>query len=95
MNRPPPTSDELLASPELAVLYALEAALVATERALLAAHPELEEEDLCAEGSPRLRGTGWIADALLLHIAGMTACLNRYAAEARREREPGHSADPF
>lgn len=95
MKRAPPTSDELLSSPELAVLHALEAVLVVTERSLLAAHPQLEEEDLCADAAPRLRGTGWIADALLLHISAMTACLSRYQAAARRERVPGHNADPF
>src|SRR5438477_433980 len=40
-----PTSDQLLADPELAVLHALGAALAAAQRALAAAHPELEEDD--------------------------------------------------
>lgn len=95
MSRLPPTSDELMVSPELAILHALAAALTAAERALLAAHPELEEEDLCPDAPPRLNGTGWIADAILTHIAGLDACVGRYFAEERRVNGCGIRPPPF
>lgn len=80
-----PSSDQLLADPELAVLHALGAALAATQRALLAAHPELEE-DLAGDRPLELPGAGWIADSILTHINGLEQSIQRYRQEVQRAR---------
>lgn len=74
-----PTSDQLLAAPELAILHALDATLTAAHRALLAAHPDLDEEDLCGDRPLHLDGSGWIADAIVTQIAGLSASIARCA----------------
>ena len=89
-----PTSDQLLADPELAVLHALGAALAAAQRALAAAHPELEEDDFLGSRPLRLSGAGWIADALLTQLAGVESSLQRYRREVERARACLHE-DPF
>ncbi len=89
-----PTSDQLLADPELAVLHALGVTLAAAQRALLAAHPELEEDDFLGSRPLRLDSTGWIADALLTQLAGVDASLQRYRREVERTRACPHE-DPF
>jgi len=89
-----PTSDQLLADPELAVLHALGAALAAAQRALLAAHPELEEDDPLGDRPLQLDGAGWIADALVTQLAGVEASLQRYRREVARARAWPHE-DPF
>ena len=89
-----PTSDQLLAHPELAVLHALGAALAAAQRALLAAHPALEEDDSLGSRPLRLDGAGWIADALLTQLAGVEASLLRYRREVERARACPHE-DPL
>jgi len=89
-----PTSDQLLADPELAVLHALGAALAVAQQALLAAHPELEEEDILGSRPLRLDGAGWIAVALVTQIAGVEASLLRYRREVERARAQPHE-DPF
>ncbi len=89
-----PTPDQLLADPELAVLHALGAALAAAQRALLAAHPELEEDDLLGSRPLRLNGAGWIADALVTQLAGVESSLQRYRREVERARACLHE-DPF
>jgi hypothetical protein len=95
MTGEPPTSDQLLAHPELAVLHALGAALTAAQRALLAAHPELEEDDILGGSRPlQLNGAGWIADALITQLAGVEASLQRYQREVERARAHPHE-DPF
>lgn len=93
--RSPPTSDDVIASPELAILHALAATLIAAERALLAAHPELHYDDLWVETSPSPSATGWIADAMLTQIAGLEASLNRYTAQEQRERARRQHELPF
>ncbi len=62
-----PTNDQLLAAPELAILHALDATLTAAHRALLAAHPDLDEEDLCGDRSLHLGQVG--AELALLRAA--------------------------
>jgi hypothetical protein len=88
-----PSTDQLLANPELAVLHALDAALAAAQQALLAAHPELEEEDLAGGRPLQLDAAGWLADAILTHIAGLEAALRRHRGELHRQR--CRAGDPF
>ena len=90
-----PTSDQLIAAPELAILHALDAALAAAHRALLAAHPELEEEDLCGDSPLNLDGAGWIADAILTQIAGLDTSIARYRREIARSRRCPAMSYPF
>lgn len=88
MSAPLPSSLEVAESPELAILYALHASIRAAERALLAAHPELEEVDLCAQLVP-VAPMACAADLLLLHLAGVDGAINRYTAQLRRRSMPG------
>ena len=90
-----PTLDALLADPELAVLHALGAALAATQRALLAAHPELEEDDFTGERTLKLTGAGWIADGILTQVTSLEMSLQRYRREVARFRAATLHEDPF
>ena len=78
-----PSTVEAAESPELTILFALHAVVSAAERALLAAHPELEQVDISADLLP-LGTMACVADLLLLHLAGVDAAINRYAAQLRR-----------
>jgi hypothetical protein len=89
-----PTLDALLVDPELAVLHALGAALAAAQQALLAAHPELEEDDFAGERALKLTGAGWIADGILTQVTGLEVSLQRYRREVARTRAQPHE-DPF
>lgn len=88
-----PTTHELLAAPELAILHALEASLAAAQLALLTAYPELQEE-LCGE-QPLLGGSGWIADAIILQCSGLSASIARYRREFERARLARLGDPPF
>jgi hypothetical protein len=74
---------QLAESPELAVLFVLEAALETTSHVLFAAHPELETADFCAE-APDLSSDALGADAVLTHVVALGAALQRYRALLRR-----------
>ena len=93
MNVPLPTTLEAAQSPELPILYALCATVRAAERALLAAHPELEEVDLSAELLP-VTPMACVADLLLLHLTAVDGAIHRYAAQLHR-RSFGKSEDEF
>ncbi|MFL5344160.1 MAG: hypothetical protein ACJ8AT_05170 [Hyalangium sp.] len=80
-----PTTDPLLAAPELAILHALETSLAAAQRALLTAYPELQD-DLCIDRPLQLNGSGWIADAIVTQITGLSASIARYRREFERAR---------
>jgi hypothetical protein len=54
--------------------------------ALLAAHPQLEEEDLAGDRPLELPGAGWIADSILTHISGLEQSIQRYLQEIQRAR---------
>jgi hypothetical protein len=95
MSHLTPTTDQLLASPELAILHALEASLAAAQHALLAAYPELEEEDLCSDRLLLLGGSGWIADAIVTQCSGLSASITRYRRELERARQARLSPSPF
>lgn len=94
MTTPLPSSLELTQSPELAILHAFHAALKATEVALLAAHPELEERDLSANLLP-VTPMACAADLLLIHLHGIDSALHRYTAQLHRNARPGTSRDDF
>ncbi len=79
-----PEPYQLAESPELAILYALDAALVATETALVAAYPELEDADFCAEAPPRLSADAYVADAVLTEVTALQSAVRRYVALVRR-----------
>lgn len=95
MSHLAPTTDQLLAAPELAILHALEASLAAAQCALLTAYPELEEEELCGDRPLLLNGSGWIADAILTQIAGLSSSITRYRREFERARQARLRAHPF
>lgn len=80
------TADQVLVDPQLAVLHALEATLGAATWALLAAHAELEEEDLCGERPLVLDAEGWIAEGMLRLISALEDSIRRYHAEIARAR---------
>jgi hypothetical protein len=90
-----PTTDQLLAAPELAILHALEACLAAAQRALLVAYPELEEEDLCSDQPLLLGGSGWIADAIITQSSGLSASIARYRREFEHARQARLSPSSF
>jgi hypothetical protein len=88
-----PTTDQLLAAPELAILHALETSLAAAQLALLTAYPELQEDNHCVDRPLQLNGSGWIADAIVTQITGLSASIARYRLEferARLARLPDH-----
>jgi hypothetical protein len=87
MSTPLPSSLELAQWPELAILHALHAALQATERALLAAHPELEEIELAGD-LQALSPMACVADLLLTHLACIDGAINRYTAQLPRLGSP-------
>jgi hypothetical protein len=78
-----PTPSELAERPELAALHLLEASLAVTERALLAAHPDLENADFFP-AAPELEIEDWIADSVLTHISSLETALGRYRAQLQR-----------
>ena len=92
-----PEPYQLAESPQLAILHALDAVLIATKTALVAAHPELEEEDLCAEVSPRLCADAYIADAVLTNVTALQSAICRYVALVRYRSTPSvpRSNDDF
>jgi hypothetical protein len=95
MSHLTPTTGQLLASPELAILHALEACLAAAQGALLAAYPELEQEDLGSDRPLLLGGSGWIADAIITQSFGLSASIARYRREFERARQARLSHSPF
>jgi hypothetical protein len=94
----PPTPQQLLAAPELAVLDALQHLIELTGRALVAAHPEL-----IGERSLRhlLDPQATLADRLIRHMALLANATTRYqvaacAALHESDSDPGHDDDfPF
>lgn len=77
-----PSTLQLVDAPELAALHVLETALAITERALLAAYPELEE-GLYLERPARLATEAWLADAIIVHVSGLENALFRYRIQLR------------
>jgi hypothetical protein len=92
----PPTPQQLLAAPELAVLDALQHLLELTGRALVAVHPELlGERSLLHPLDPQAA----LADRLIRHMGLLANATTRYqaavlAALHEPDTDPGHD-DPF
>ena len=80
-----PSTLEVAESPELPILYALRSTVEAAERALLAAHPELEEIDVSAGQLLPVSPMAATADLLLIHLTAIDSAINRYSAQLRRE----------
>jgi hypothetical protein len=76
----PPVPEQLAASPELAILHALEALLSLTERVLIAAHPDLDQVVFFPDAPP-LSTEEWLADAILTHVNGLETAIGRYRAQ--------------
>jgi hypothetical protein len=72
-----PTPAQLATHPELASLHALQAALAATERALVTEHPPLQQRDFLAE-SPPLSVDTYFAEVVLRAIADLESAVSRY-----------------
>jgi hypothetical protein len=79
-----PETYQLAEAPELAALHVLDAAVAATEAAIGAAYPELDEVDLCSEMPPDLSTDAHVADALLTHLSSLHTAIHRYVGIVRR-----------
>lgn len=82
-----PSTTQLVDAPELAALHVLEVAL-ATERALTAAHPDLDE---LASPAQWPETAEWLADAVLVHITALETAVHRYRTHLRAR---GHRLRP-
>lgn len=71
------TPDVLTASPEMAILQALESTLSLASCALIAAHPELESHDFVRE-IPEPSVQACLADAITVHIGALECALRSY-----------------
>ena len=77
-----PSTLQLVDAPELGTLHVLETALAITERALIAAYPELEE-GLCLSRPAPLSTEAWLADAIIVHVTGLETALFHYRFQLR------------
>ena len=82
MNDALPSTLQLVDAPELAALHVLESALDIAELALIAAYPELED-GLYLEHPVTLSTDAWLADAVIVHVAGLQTALARYRLQLR------------
>lgn len=69
-----PTPDDLLESPELAILATLDVALISAAHALFAAHPQLMAGELPDEPTAQT----CIADAIIAHATLLRRCVDTY-----------------
>jgi hypothetical protein len=83
-----PSTTQLVDAPELAALHVLEVALATAERALTAAHPDLDEL-LSPTQWPET--AEWLADAVLVHITALETAVHRYRTHLRAR---GHRLRP-
>jgi hypothetical protein len=72
-----PSPLQLVDAPELAALHVLEVTLATAQHAILAAHPDLEEQSF-------LSIEEWLADAILVHVSGLEVAVRRYREQLRR-----------
>jgi hypothetical protein len=80
MNPELPSTTQLVDAPELAALHVLEVALATAERALTAAHPDLDE---LASPTQWPETAEWLADAVLVHITALETAVHRYRTHLR------------
>ena len=83
------TPDVLAASPEMAILQALESTLGLVRCALMAANPELESNDFVCE-IPQPSVQACLADAVHVHVVALECSLRSYtlyvaSADARHD----------
>jgi hypothetical protein len=83
-GRAMPPSDET--NELLTTLYGLEVALACTRNAVLAAHPDLNEEGPHDRRLMKLDAAGWMADEVLIHADALAGATARYLVEAERGR---------
>jgi hypothetical protein len=83
-----PSTTQLVDAPELAALHVLEVALATAERALTAAHPDLDE---LASPAQWPETAEWLADAVLVHITALETAVHRYRTHLRAR---GHRLRP-
>jgi len=83
-----PTPPEIAEIPELAVLSVLDFTLEASVRALVAAHPELEEETL----PPRASTAARCAERILGHVYKAKLLLASYRHLAADDGDGGEGA---
>lgn len=88
MNPELPSTTQLVDAPELAALHVLEVALATAERALTAAHPDLDE---LASPAQWPETAEWLADAVLVHITALETAGHRYRTHLRAR---GHRLRP-
>ena len=88
MNPELPSTTQLVDAPELAALHVLEVALATAERALTAAHPDLDELPRPAQWPETAE---WLADAVLVHITALETAVHRYRTHLRAR---GHRLRP-
>lgn len=83
-----PSTTQLVDAPELAALHVLEVALATAERALTAAHPDLDD---LVSPTQWPETAEWLADAILVHITALETALHRYRTHLRAR---GHHLRP-
>ena len=88
----PPTPAELARSPELAILTALDAALLVADYALLAEHAELWDQDR-PSWRPLPDSTSRIADAIIHLARRLSDALTRYRRAIEKHEEETRSDD--
>jgi hypothetical protein len=67
-------------------LHGLETALAYTRAAMLAAHPDLNEDGPHGRRLMKLDAAGWTADEILTHLDGLAQAITRYTVELERAR---------
>jgi hypothetical protein len=75
-----PSTTQLVDAPELAALHVLEVALTTAERALTAAHPDLDE---LVNPTQWPETAEWLADAVLANITALENAVQRYRVHLR------------
>jgi hypothetical protein len=86
--RRPPTPEELVETPELAILAALDDTLALTLRALVAAHPQLADPE-CPYWARHASAKSVAADRILKASRPLSTAIEAYcgAAAVRRKRD--------
>lgn len=85
-----PSTVQLAEAPELAALHVLEVALATAERALTAAHPNLDE---LADSAAWPETSEWLADAILVHLTALEVAVHRYRTHLRARTRQSCPAD--
>ena len=85
MNRIPiPTPNELDHAPQLAILATLDAALLAAHFAVIAAHPQMRDQQFLPEQAP---DSYWIATVLLASLEELHNAVFAYQQLIQQERQ--------